>query len=145
MDIRCFPDLVVDDVVACATFYRSFFDLVVVADQGWYVELADSDNNTVVAFTERGHPTLPDAVEAAGGVLVSFEVVNATAMAATAVERGIEIVRPLTREFGQLHFMMRDRHGLVVDVIERVELTREDVRQLAIFRRQRRTRAHVGP
>lgn len=79
--MRSFPDLVVDDVAASAAFYRSLFGLAVIADQGWYAELGDDDANVLIAFVERGHPTVPGAGASATGVLVSFELADVAAVA----------------------------------------------------------------
>lgn len=139
--MRCFPDLIVDDVAAGVGFYRRLLGLEVVTDHGWYAELGDSAGLVLVAFVERGHETLPYGGDrCAQGILASFEVDEVEPYWATALAGGMSIVHPLTEELGQRHFMVLDPHGVVVDVIQRVRVSRADVRRLAALRRLHRDR-----
>ena len=83
----------------------------------------------------------PDAVAPARGLLVTFEVDDAGAVADVASEMGCPIRWPLTVELGQRHVMVADPDGTIVDVVERVPMTAEDVRRLAGYRRLARTAA----
>ena len=131
-----FPDLCVRDVSASVAWYRALLDLEVVIDQGWYAELGAGEK-TVVAFVLSGHETVPPAAgREPGGILVSFEVDDATSVAARAEARGLEIVVELAVELGQRHLMIVDPDGAVVDVIERVPLQRDDRVRLAMLRRR---------
>ena len=121
-----FGDLCVSSVRESVRFYRDLLGLEVLVDHGWYVELGH-DGRVMLALVERGHPTVP----ADAGHLLSFEVDDA----AGHLPPSIVPVWPLTRELGQLHFMVRDPDGTIVDVIERVDLTREDMRRFAAYRR----------
>jgi hypothetical protein len=67
---------------------------------------------------------------------VSFEVDDATSVAARAEALGLEIVVELTVELGQRHLMVVDPDGAIVDVIERVPLQRDDRARLAMLRRR---------
>jgi catechol 2,3-dioxygenase-like lactoylglutathione lyase family enzyme len=131
-----FTDLCVDDVEASVGWYRALLDLDVVADQGWYAELG-AGARTLVAFVQTGHETVPSrAGRRPGGILVSFEVDDATSVAARADTLGLDIVVELTVELGQRHLMVVDPDGAVVDIIERVPLERPDLARLAVLRRQ---------
>ena len=131
-----FPDLCVRDVAASVAWYQALLDLDVVVDQGWYAELG-IERTTFVAFVQAGHETVPSAAgRRPGGILVSFEVDDATSVAARAEALGLEIVVELTVELGQRHLMIVDPDGAVVDVIERVPLQRHDRARLALLRRR---------
>lgn len=131
-----FPDLCVRDVAASVAWYRALLELDVVIDQGWYAELGVA-GRTFVAFVEAEHETVPPRVGGGpGGILVSFEVDDATAVAARAGALGLDLVVELSVELGQRHFMTVDPDGAVVDVIERVPLQRHDRARLALLRRR---------
>ena len=131
-----FPDLCVADVATSVAWYRALLDLDVVVDQGWYAELGIG-KRTLVAFVRSGHETVPArAGQRPGGMLVSFEVDDATSVAARAGALGLEVVVELTVELGQRHFMVVDPDGAVVDIIERVALERRDLARLAVLRRR---------
>jgi catechol 2,3-dioxygenase-like lactoylglutathione lyase family enzyme len=131
-----FPDLCVGDVRAAATFYRSLLSLDVVVDHGWYVELGLGDR-VLLALVQAGHETVPAPVGSpARGLLVSFEVDDAGVCADAAARMGCAFVVDLVAELGQRHFMVCDPDGAVVDVIQRVALTKPDRVRLAAYRRR---------
>jgi catechol 2,3-dioxygenase-like lactoylglutathione lyase family enzyme len=122
-------------------FYRELLGLDLVTDQGWYVELG-SEGRVVLALVASGHPTVPAA--AAGpprGLLVSFEVDDAAAVAQRVAALHLTPVVDLVEELGQRHLMVFDPDGAVVDVIERVPFTAADLRRLAQYRRAHRCNA----
>jgi hypothetical protein len=93
----------------------------------------------LLAVVADGHETVPGSVTGhARGLLVSFEVDDATKHAAMAGEMGCPFVVELVTELGQCHFMVADPSGTVVDVIQRVTFTREDTARLARYRREHR-------
>jgi catechol 2,3-dioxygenase-like lactoylglutathione lyase family enzyme len=131
-----FPDLCVGDVTASVAWYRALLDLDVVIDQGWYAELGVG-GATLVAFVQSGHETVPPhAGRRPGGVLVSFEVDDATSVAARADALGLDVAVELTVELGQRHLMVVDPDGAIVDIVERVPLERRDFVRLAVLRRR---------
>jgi catechol 2,3-dioxygenase-like lactoylglutathione lyase family enzyme len=134
--IASFPDLCVRHVGSSLLFYRSLLDLDVVVDHGWYAELGVGAR-TMIAFVVQGHETVPTVTSVApAGVLVSFVVEDAAAIAARAIELGCRIVWPLTTELGQRHIMVADPDGAVVDAIQRVPLSATDRRRLVRLRRE---------
>ncbi|HEX4981113.1 MAG TPA: VOC family protein [Ilumatobacteraceae bacterium] len=136
MVIGSFPDLCVGDVATSVSWYTALLDLDVLVDQGWYAELGVG-GRIVVAFVQTGHETVPwRAGRRPGGILVSFEVDDATSIAARAVALELDVVRDLTVELGQRHFMVVEPDGAVVDVIERVPMERRDLALLAALRRR---------
>ncbi len=135
-----FVDLCVADVAASSAFYRSLLGLAVIVDHGWYVELGAGDR-VALALVQAGHETVPAAAgHPPSGVLVSFEVEDASAAAEVARGMGCTPVVDLVTELGQRHFMVIDPDGAVVDVIERVAMTAVDLRRLARYRRQHQQR-----
>jgi catechol 2,3-dioxygenase-like lactoylglutathione lyase family enzyme len=136
MVIGSFPDLCVGDVATSVGWYQALLDLDVIVDQGWYAELGVGDR-VLVAFVRSGHETVPSrAGQRPGGILVSFDVDDATSIAVRADALDLDVVRELTVELGQRHFMVVDPDGAVVDIIERVPLERRDLARLAVLRRR---------
>ena len=59
-----------------------------------------------------------DGAEPASGVALSIEVENVNQMHARAIERGLEILYPLTDEpWGVRRFFVRDPNGIVINVM----------------------------
>jgi hypothetical protein len=123
-------------------FYRALFAFDVVADVGWYAELAPRGERAMVAFVARGHATVPSRCDAVrGGVLVSVIVADAYEARATASVLGVAVVRELCDEdFGQRHFMVHDPDGFVIDVIEQIPASVAFRRALIEGRRRWRCR-----
>jgi catechol 2,3-dioxygenase-like lactoylglutathione lyase family enzyme len=130
-----FPDLCVADVSRSIAFYRSLLDLELLVDHGWYAELGVGPQ-CFLALVRRGHETIPATTGAPPrGVLVSFEVDDAAAVAHRVAGDGVPVLVALVAELGQRHLMVSDPDGAVVDVIERVPLSGPDRRRLALLRR----------
>src|SRR3954468_1048987 len=125
-----FADLCVADVGRWVAFSRTLLELGVLVDHGWYAELGVGAH-CFLALVQRGHETIPAAADAPPrGVLVSFEVDDATAVADRAARDGVPVLVALVTELGQRHLMVTDPDGAVVDVIERVPLSGQDRRRL---------------
>jgi predicted enzyme related to lactoylglutathione lyase len=136
--LGAFADLCVDDVATSVAFYRRLLGLDVLVDHGWYAELGVG-RRVMLALVASGHETVPSAtVGPARGILVSFEVDDAGAVAEVARSMGCSVRRPLQVELGQRHLIVADPEGTIVDIIERVPLTPDDVRRLAGYRRRER-------
>jgi catechol 2,3-dioxygenase-like lactoylglutathione lyase family enzyme len=130
-----FADVVVADVGRSVEFYRRLLDLDVITDHGWYAELGAGDRS-LIAFVERGHETIPEVASTAPrGVLLSFEVDDVAPVYEVATQMGCEMLIDLAAELGQHHFMISDPDGAVVDVIQRIPLTTNDMRRLVRYRR----------
>jgi catechol 2,3-dioxygenase-like lactoylglutathione lyase family enzyme len=140
MILGAFADLCVADVQGSVAFYRQLLGFEVIADQEWYVELG-VNARVALALVQSGHPTVPAAAGTRPtGLLVSFEVTNAAEVHEVARAMGCPFVLDLETGLGQKHFMVLDPDGALVDVIERVPLTREDRQKLVAFRRDYRAR-----
>jgi catechol 2,3-dioxygenase-like lactoylglutathione lyase family enzyme len=114
-----FPDVTSDDLVATRDFYTSL-GLEVAWESDWYVLLHGRDPNVQLAIVDRGHDSVPGAHrQPARGVLITFEVDDATKLWVRAQELEVPIELPLKDEdFGQRHFMAVDPNGLLVDVVQ---------------------------
>ena len=136
MVLGSFPDVCVGNVDRSVDFYRSLLGLQVLIDHGWYVELG-IPGRTLLALVQRGHETVPLVAHTEPrGVLLSFEVDDAAAVATNATRMECMAIVDLVTELGQRHLMVLDPDGAVVDVIERVALGTTDLRRLATDRRQ---------
>jgi catechol 2,3-dioxygenase-like lactoylglutathione lyase family enzyme len=135
---RLYPCLCVDDLARSIGFYRALLGFEVVADVGWYAELAVEGRQAMIAVVQRGHPTVPSGCDRVrGGVLVSVIVADATAIRARAESIGALVLVDLCDEaFGQRHFMVRDPDDFVVDVIQQIAPSVSFRRQLVEGRRR---------
>ena len=139
------PDLCVANVAASVAWYCDVLGLDVLVDHGWYSELG-LGGRTLVAFVQAGHETVPPPYPAtAAGVLVSFEVTDAEPFAEEAARLGVTVRLPLVEELGQRHLMLVDPDGWLVDIIQRIPLTRADLGRLAKYRKALRAEVPIEP
>jgi catechol 2,3-dioxygenase-like lactoylglutathione lyase family enzyme len=109
---RVVPNIKSDRLDESRRFYADFLGLEVAMDMGFIVTFASPTNPTAQVSLLRGddsgmpHPDL------------SVEVSDVDTVHAAAVERGLEIVYPLTDEpWGARRFYVRDPNGLVLNVM----------------------------
>jgi catechol 2,3-dioxygenase-like lactoylglutathione lyase family enzyme len=118
-----FPVLITNDVQRARSFYERYFGLVPRFESDWYVHLGHPTNPQIeLAVMTAQHDSLPPAARTpAAGVLLSFEVPDASAALTELIGMGAELVHGLRDEaWGQRHFMLRAPDGVFVDVIERI-------------------------
>jgi catechol 2,3-dioxygenase-like lactoylglutathione lyase family enzyme len=123
-----FPVLVSSDVDGSRRFYERHFGLVARFESDWYVQLGHPTNPSFeIGVMTMQHASLPAAAQTpAAGVLLSFEVADATAEYARLTDLGVELVHGLRDEaWGQRHFIIRGPDGVFVDVIEAIAPTEE--------------------
>lgn len=116
-----YPDIQTTDIAASRDFYVDPLSLQVAWESDWYIALvAPETPGAQLALVAAGHESAPlDHRHRPAGVLISFEVTDATAVHQRAVQLGVPIARELRdEEFGQRHFMAVDPDGLLVDVVE---------------------------
>lgn len=103
-----------------AAFYRRLLDLEPTFETDWYVSLASPDLRQQIAFVDHQHGSVPEgASREPSGVFVAVEVDDVEAVHRRAVGLGLDFVLGLCDEdWGWRHFMVRDPHGLVIDVYE---------------------------
>ena len=110
---RIVPDLESHSLAESTAFYVDVLGLHVVMDMGWIVTLAAPGNPKLQISLMSEDATAPVVPVA------SIEVDDVDAAYALAVERGAEIVHPLTDEpWGVRRFFVRDPDGHVVNVLE---------------------------
>ncbi len=109
---RIVPDLPAADLERAREFYTGILGLNVAMDLGW-----------VLTFTSPGNPTaqvtlLTRDQSAPVNPNVSIEVDDVDVAYAEAVQRGFEIVHPLTDEpWGVRRFFVRDPGGSVINIL----------------------------
>jgi uncharacterized glyoxalase superfamily protein PhnB len=116
-----YPVLMVANVAAARRCYVDLFDFEAVYDSGWYVSLVHQARPDLqLAFVARDHDSVPpDHRRQATGLLLNWEVADASAEWERLRECGLEVALTLRDEpFGQRHFMLVDPNGLLIDVIE---------------------------
>jgi catechol 2,3-dioxygenase-like lactoylglutathione lyase family enzyme len=109
---RVVPDIKSQNLGESRTFYVDFLGLELAMDMGFVMTFISPSNPTaqVSVLQDDGGPTqLPD---------VSVEVGDVDAMHARAIERGLEIVYPLTDEpWGVRRFFVVDPNGTILNIL----------------------------
>jgi catechol 2,3-dioxygenase-like lactoylglutathione lyase family enzyme len=109
---RVVPDITTQRLEESREFYVGLLGFEVAMDMDWVVTLVSPANPTaqVILMTrDAAAPVQPN---------MSIEVANVDAVHRKAVERGDEIVYPLTDEqWGVRRFFVRDPTGVVVNVL----------------------------
>jgi catechol 2,3-dioxygenase-like lactoylglutathione lyase family enzyme len=111
---RVVPDIVSARFDESRAFYGDFLGMRRAMDLGFIVTFVSTSNETAQVNITRpeGAPT------PATGMALSIEVENVDQMHARAIERGLEIVYPLTDEpWGVRRFFVRDPNGVAVNVM----------------------------
>ena len=111
---RVVPNLVSPDMDASRAFYGAFLGLELVMDLGWILTYASPGNRTAQVSISPGEPRTGEQVRP----YLSIEVDDVDAAHAAAVERGYEIVHPLTDEpWGVRRFFVVEPGGLVLNIL----------------------------
>ncbi len=111
---RVVPNIVAPDMAASRAFYSDFLGFDVVMDLGWVVTYASPINPTAQINISPG-----DALEGEQmRPYLTIEVSDVNAVHAEALDRGYEIVHPLTDEpWGVRRFFVVEPGGLVVNIL----------------------------
>lgn len=114
---RVVPDLGTDRMDESREFYIQVFGFELAIDMGWVVTLASPDNPAAqINLLRRTGPS--DSQDAPD---LTIEVTNVDAVHDIAVERGLEVVYPLTdEEWGVRRFFLTDPDGLLVNVMSHI-------------------------
>ncbi|GAB3940489.1 VOC family protein [Kribbella albertanoniae] len=115
--------VVTDRPAEVAAFYQQHFDLQITLDIGWFVCVRRGDADWELAIVQRGHESVPPAVNALRDStnVFGFIVEDADKTAAALVEGGVQLEgEPVTEVWGQRHFFVRDPEGSWIDVIQLV-------------------------
>jgi catechol 2,3-dioxygenase-like lactoylglutathione lyase family enzyme len=113
---RAIPNLLATDLAATREFYAGFLGFDVAMDEEGFMMFASPSNRTAqITVADRNNPGQDRGVSQAS---VSVEVEDVDALHAEAVQRGLEIVYPLTDEpWGIRRFFVRDPDGTVINVV----------------------------
>lgn len=114
--LRIVPNLRTGDPRALAAFYRDLFGLDIVMDHGWIATVAAGGAMATQLSLAREGGAGTDVPD------ISIEVDNIESVHRLALERGCEIVHPLTLEsWGVRRFFVRDPDGHVVNVLSHTD------------------------
>lgn len=107
---RAAPNIRSDRTTETRDFFVDLFGFEVVMDLGWVVTVASPTNPSAqVTIIGNDDPAAP-------GISVGVDDVDAVHVAA--VDRGLEIVYPLSdEEWGVRRFMLREPSGTIVNVV----------------------------
>lgn len=116
-----------DKIYECRDFYIKTFGFEVTFQSSIYIQLSVKSENGggfSLAFMPTNNPFgEPFKAPYQGqGVYVTLQVADAAAVLEHAKEQGAPVVLPLKDEdWGQRHFVTRDPHGTIVDVVQSIE------------------------
>jgi len=121
--IASFPVFVSDNLDSLKLFYSSVFGFEVAFFQAdFYLHLAHPASGTQLGFLMPDHPSQPEFLQqlvSQQGYVNSFEVKDASQAYAQAQQQNLPIAMALKEEpWGQVHFMVKDPQGFVIDVVE---------------------------
>ena len=123
-----FPVLTTDKLTECRDFYMHHFGFRVVFETDWYIHLV-SEMGLQLGFLQPGHPSQPEFLHDAypgHGIIYSFEIDNVDQEYEKFKSRKVPILLHVrTEEWGQKHFMVKDPGGMIIDLVQAVEPTRE--------------------
>ena len=116
---RAIPNMTVDDLAKSREFYAGFLGFDVAMDEPGFNMFASPSNRTAqITIADKHNPGQDRGISEAQ---ISVEVENVDALHAAAVERGLEIVYPLTNEpWGIRRFFVKDPDGTVINVAQHV-------------------------
>ncbi len=137
-----FPVICCEGIEESTAFYADLLGLEVTFESGWYTLLRAPQHAQVqLGLVLREHPSVPEAFRRPPqGVVVTVEVPDVDVVYSTARAAGRPIVQELRdEEFGQRHFMVADPDGALVDVVMTIPLSPTFAREVAAFRRLRRS------
>jgi catechol 2,3-dioxygenase-like lactoylglutathione lyase family enzyme len=119
--------LLVDDVAASLAFYERELGFERTFVLPWFASMKHTNGATLLDLWQRTHPSVPPQINRApSGVLLALVVADAAAEAKRMRENGVRIVDELRDEpWGQRHFIAADPSGFLIDVVQRIEPTRE--------------------
>lgn len=129
-----YPVLMTEDVAQSAAFYTTHFGFQPVFEADWYVHLQSASDTAVnLAILDGSHETIPASGRGtAAGLLLNFEVEDAAAEYARLKAAGLPILLELRDEaFGQRHFITADPSGVMIDIIQPIETSKEFAAQYA--------------
>jgi catechol 2,3-dioxygenase-like lactoylglutathione lyase family enzyme len=137
-----FPVICCEGIEESTAFYTDLLGLEVTFESGWYTLLRAPEHAQVqLGLVLREHPSVPEAFRRPPhGVIVTVEVPDVDVIHARARAARRPFVQELRdEEFGQRHFMVADPDGALVDVVMSIPLSPTFAREVAAFRRRRRT------
>ncbi len=116
---RVVPNIRAPDMAASRTFYSDFLGLDVVMDLGWIVTYASPTNPTAQISIQPGDALTGEQMRP----YLTIEVLDVDSVHAAALDRGYEIVHPLTDEpWGVRRFFVVEPGGLVVNILGQTPL-----------------------
>ncbi len=119
-----FPLYVTDKLEAQKAFYSEMFGFEpVFYDIEFYLHLINPSNGVELGFMlpnlESMQPSFLHTAAQADGMVITFEVDSASEAYEQAKKLNLQIVFELKAEpWNQIHFMVRDPAGFVIDIVE---------------------------
>lgn len=115
------PLIITDKLTDTTEFYKTHFEFDETFTSDWYVQLLHA-NGTEIAVMVSNAANQPDFLHAphgGSGMVMTFEVDDATATYETFKSKGVTFLKELTdEEWGQRHFILQDPAGVYVDVVQ---------------------------
>ena len=123
-----YPVICTDKLIESRDFYTHNFNFEITFEADWYISLRSKESPVYeLALMNYQHPGLPqDFRQPTKGVLLNFEVSDVDQEYDRLKQRGLPIVFDLkSEEWGQRHFITHDPNGILIDVIQNIEPSKE--------------------
>lgn len=123
-----YPVICTDKILESKSFYTRLFNFEPTFVDDWYVSLRSKSNPEYeLAFLDSTHPSLPEAYRVkSSGTLLNLEVEDVRSEYERLKNEELNIVLPLREEqWGQIHFILEDPNGILIDIIENIEAGEE--------------------
>lgn len=121
-----FPVFVSNNLATLKAFYQTHFGFeAVFFDENFYLHLLHPKSGAQLGFLVpelSSQPSFLHSLAVHDGLVITFEVVDASVAYATAQKEGLDIGMTYKEEtWGQNHFMVRDPEGFVVDIVQHIQ------------------------
>lgn len=122
---KLFPLTITDKLTACRDFYTTVFGFDVVFEADWYIHLRHESGVELALMLPKleNQPGCIQEQYNGQGIVYSFEVADAKEEYDRMKELGVAIVFELKdEEWGQRHFMVKDPAGMIIDIVQQMQL-----------------------
>ena len=118
-----FPVMVTSDLKAVKLFYEKVFGFSsVFYDSNFYLHLISPNNNIQLGFllpNLENQPEFLHSIMVSKGYVISLEVKDAALAYAEAKQMNLNVIMGIQEEeWHQIHFMIQDPAGFIIDVVQ---------------------------
>lgn len=127
-----YPVITTKKLEESTKFYTEHLNLDITFDSDWYISMKTSRGRSFeLALLDYTHPSLPTAFQhPTQGMLLNLEVENVDSEYNRLKSSGLDMVLDIRSEdWGQRHFIIQDPNGILIDLIQNIEVKEEFIEQ----------------